>query len=100
MAAAAAAALWLASAAAGRAAAAQALHLRCTNPVSGASWPIVVDLDRGRVGDIAATITGNWISWHDPKRGFFDLDRATGKLRLRNASATGGYFLYYICRPD
>jgi hypothetical protein len=78
--------------------AAGTLVLRCTNPASGASWPIVVDLDRGRVDSLAATITLEWISWHDPERGFFDLERATGKLQLRNASSTGGYFLHYTCR--
>ena len=69
-------------------------------PASGASWPIVVDLDRGRVDSLPATITDKWISWHDPKQGFFDLERATGKLQFRNASSTGGYFLYYTCRPE
>jgi hypothetical protein len=91
-------ALMLAAAGDGRAAA--VLHLRCTNRASGASWPIVVDLEHGRVGSLAATITDEWISWHDPQQGFFDLERATGKLQIRNASSTGGYFLYYICRPD
>lgn len=76
------------------------LHLRCTNPVSGANWPIVVDLDHGRVGSLSATVTDKWISWHDPDQGFYDLERATGKLQLRNASSTGGYFLNYICRPE
>ena len=73
------------------------LRLRCTNAASGTSWPIVVDLVHGTVDSLAATINGSWISWHDPKQGFFDLDRATGKLQLRNASSTGGYFLYYTC---
>lgn len=90
----------LAAADSGWAAAADILRLRCTNPASGASWPIVIDLDRGRVDSLAATVTGKWISWRDPKQGFFDFDRATGKLQLRNASSTGGYFLYYMCRPQ
>ena len=81
-------------------AAAALLHLRCTNPTSGANWPVVVDLVRSRVDAFAATITDRWISWHDPSQGFFDLERATGKLELRNASSTGGYFLHYQCRPD
>ncbi len=93
-------ALLLASTGDGPAAAAGTLHLRCTNTASGASWPIVVDLDRGRVDSLAATITDKLISWHDPKQGFFDLERATGKLQFRNASSTGGYFLYYTCRPE
>jgi hypothetical protein len=76
------------------------LHLRCTNPASGTSWPIVVDLDHGRVDSLAATITDKRITWHDPKRGYFDFDRATGQLQFRNASSTGGYFLHYTCRPE
>ena len=81
-------------------AAAGMLRLRCTNPVSGTNWPIVVDLDHGSVDALAATITLEWISWRDPERGFFDLERATGKLQLRNASSTGGYFLHYTCRSE
>ena len=61
---------------------------------------LVVDLDHGRVDSLSATITDNWITWHDPKQGFFDFERATGKLQFRNASSTGGYFLYYTCRPE
>lgn len=96
----AAAALILALSQYDRAAAAETLHLRCTNPTSGASWPLEIDLDRGRVGSFSATITDKWISWRDPKEGFFDLDRATGQLDFRNASSTGGYFLHYKCRPE
>jgi hypothetical protein len=92
--------LLLASAGDDQAAAEGVLHLRCTNPASEASWQLVVDLGRGRVDSLAATISDEWISWHDPKQGFFELERATGKLQLRNASATGGYFLYYTCRPE
>jgi hypothetical protein len=83
-----------------RTAALRTLQLRCTNSVSGTAWPIVVDLDHGTVDSLAATINDRSISWHDPKQGFFDFDRATGKLQLRNASSTGGYFLYYTCRPE
>src|SRR5215472_7415908 len=93
-------ALFVASAGGGPTAAAGILRLRCTNPASGTSWPIVVDLDRGRVDSLVATITLGWISWHDPGRGFFDFERATGKLQLHNASSTGGYFLHYTCRSD
>jgi hypothetical protein len=93
-------AMLLASAVPAGAEAAATQHLRCTNPASGTSWSIVVDLDRGRVGPLAATVGDRWISWHDPDRGFFDLERATGRLRLRNASSTGGYFLYYACRLE
>lgn len=95
-----AAALLLALAGGGWAAEAATLRLRCSNPVSGASWQIAVDLDRGLVDSIGATITDKWIRWHDPKQGFFELERATGKLQFRNASSTGGYFLFFTCRPE
>ena len=85
---------------AGGPSAAETLHWRCTNPASGTSWPLVVDMDQARVGSLAATITDKEISWRDPKQGFFALDRATGALELRNASSTGGYFLHYACRPE
>ena len=94
-----AAAAWLLAAASAAAASRPGvIELRCTNPASGVSWPLVVDLDHGRVGALAATITDSWVSWHDPQQGFFDLERATGRLQFRNASSTGGYFLYYTCR--
>jgi hypothetical protein len=76
------------------------LHLSCTNPASGTIWPVVVDIDHGKVDSAAATITDKWVSWGDTSRGFYDLERATGKLRFRNASSTGGYFLYYQCRAE
>jgi hypothetical protein len=93
-----AATLMLASASGSWAAAAGILHLRCTNAASGASWLITVDLDHSQVDSLAATITDEWINWRDPKQGIFELERATGKLQFRNASSTGGYFLYYTCR--
>ncbi len=93
-------ALLLAAAGQARATMTGSLHLRCTNPVSGTSWRIVVDLDHSRVDSLAATITDQRITWHDPKHGYFDFDRATGQLQFRNASSTGGYFLHYTCRPE
>ena len=92
----------LASAVAGAASAAQpAPQLwRCTNAASGASWTIVVDAADKRVDRFPATITKRWASWRDPGHGFFDLDRSTGDLQLRNASSTGGYFMNYHCRSE
>jgi hypothetical protein len=76
------------------------LHLRCTNPVGGANWPVVIDLDHGLVDSLPATITAKWISWSDRGGGVYELERATGKLQLRAASTTGGYFLHYTCQPE
>jgi hypothetical protein len=73
---------------------------RCTNAASGAHWTIVLDADRSRVDRFPATFTDRVISWRDPDRGFYDLNRASGDLQLRNASSTGGYFLHYRCRPE
>jgi hypothetical protein len=76
------------------------LHLRCTNPVGGANWPVAVDLDHSLVDSRPATISGSWIKWTDSKGGIYELERATGKLQLRAASTTGGYFLHYICQSE
>jgi hypothetical protein len=92
--------LLLLAAGSGVAADSGSLHLRCTNPVSGTTWPVVVDLDHRLVDSLPATISDKWVSWHDPKQGFFDFERATGKLEFRNASSTGGYFLHFECRPN
>lgn len=81
-------------------AAAATLNLRCTNPASGANWAVAIDLDHARVGAFPAEISAKWIRWHDPRAGYYDFERATGQLRLRNASSTGGYFLHYVCRPE
>lgn len=94
------AAVCLTAVADGRAASTGTLHLRCTNDKSGAGWDIVVDLDRSRVDTQPATVTDAQITWPDPKQGTYELERATGKLVFRNASSTGGYFLYYTCRPE
>jgi hypothetical protein len=73
----------------------------CTNPASGTTWRITVDFARHRVDGYLATIDRHRISWHDTADGgFYDLDRATGALTMRNASSTGGYFLHDTCRAD
>ena len=76
------------------------LHLRCTNPVGGANWPVAVDLEHSLADSRPATISGGWIKWTDGKGGIYELERATGKLQLRAASTTGGYFLHYICQSE
>jgi hypothetical protein len=79
-------------------AAPEAAVFRCTNPVSGASWNIKVDFARNLVDAFPADISTRWISWHDTDQGgYYDLDRASGDLTVRFASATGGYFLYDKC---
>jgi hypothetical protein len=89
-----------APAATGLAAETGVLHLRCINPVGGANWSVAVDLDHGLVDSRPATISGEWIKWTDAKGGVYELERATGKLQLRGASTTGGYFLHYTCQSE
>ena len=75
------------------------IAVTCTNPVSGASWPIAIDFDRGTVDSNPARITDTEISWRDAKDGWrYTLDRVTGKLTVVLASATGGNFLYDQCK--
>lgn len=76
------------------------LRLRCTNVVGGANWPVIVDLNRSLVDKLPATISDSWIKWRDANGGIYELERATGKLQLRGASSTGGYFLHYSCKPE
>ena len=72
--------------------------INCTNPVSGASWQIVIDYRRATVDSNPANITRANISWFDPKDGGnYTLDRETGNLTASVASSTGGYFRHHRC---
>jgi hypothetical protein len=75
--------------------------ITCTNPVSGASWQIRIDYDRGTVDSNPARIGDAKISWHDAADGGnYTLDRKSGNLTVIVASSTGGYFLYHRCRLE
>lgn len=76
------------------------LHLSCANLVGGARISVVIDLDHALADSQPAKLSDKWITWHDPERGYLDLERATGRLDIRIASSTGGYFLHYQCRPE
>ena len=72
--------------------------LTCTNPLSGASWRIVIDFRQSTVDAHPAEITRSEISWFDPKDGgHYTLDRKTGDLSATVASSTGGYFRRAHC---
>jgi hypothetical protein len=74
------------------------IAITCTNPVSGASWPIAIDYDRGTVDSNPARISDTEILWRDAKNGWrYTLDRKSGALTVVLASATGGNFLYDRC---
>ena len=76
------------------------LHLRCTNSATGTTWPLVIDLDHGLVDSRPATISDTWIKWRDAGGGIYEFERATGKLQLRAASSTGGFFVHYTCQSE
>jgi len=70
----------------------------CTNPVSGASWPITIDFRNSTVDSHPAEITRSAISWFDPKDGGnYTLDLKSGDLTAIVASSTGGYFRHARC---
>jgi hypothetical protein len=72
--------------------------ITCTNPVSGASWQIMVDYRKATVDSNRANISGAEISWFDPKDGGnYTLDRKSGDLTASVASSTGGYFRHGRC---
>lgn len=72
----------------------------CTNPVSGARWPIGIDLTNKTVDSWPVAITDRKLRWHNLKdHGHYALDRATGALTITRASSTGGYQLHASCRP-
>lgn len=90
---------------AGSAAAAQtqtgARMITCTNPSSGASWQISVDLERRTVDSFAATISDSTIVWRDPRDlGNYTLDRKSGNLTVAVPSSTGGYFIHDQCKLE
>jgi hypothetical protein len=75
--------------------------ITCTNPVSGTSWQIRIDYDRGTVDSNPAHIGDAKISWHDATDGGnYTLDRKSGNLTVIVASSTGGYFLYDRCELE
>lgn len=74
--------------------------ITCTNPYSGASWQIHVDYVHGTVDSNPAKISEETISWRAQNGWNYSLDRASGKLTVILASATGGNFLYDQCKLD
>jgi len=75
--------------------------ITCTNLVSGTSWQIAVDFDKGTVDSNRAKITEAQISWFDPRDGGnYTLDRKSGDLTASVASSTGGYFRHGRCSPE
>jgi hypothetical protein len=75
--------------------------ITCTNPVSGATWQIRIDYDRGTVDSNPARISDATISWHDATDGGnYTLDRKSGNLTVIVASSTGGFFLYDRCKLE
>jgi hypothetical protein len=69
------------------------IAVACVNPVSGASWQILIDYRKATVDSNPAAIKEGVISWFDPRDGGnYKLDRKSGDLTASVASSTGGYF--------
>jgi len=72
--------------------------ITCANPVSGASWRIVIDYGKATVDSNPAELKPAEITWFDPKDGGnYRLDRKSGDLTASVASSTGGYFRHARC---
>lgn len=89
----------------GAASSVQAQHgehaITCTNPVSGATWQIMIDYDKSTVDSNPARISPGEITWRDAKdRWNYALDRKTGNLTVIVASSMGGNFLYDRCKLE
>ena len=76
--------------------------LTCTNPASGATWQISIDLSPRHVEFQSARFSADEISWQTPR-----MAAITGWISFRRtdrivASSTGGYFLHDHagCRSD
>jgi hypothetical protein len=75
--------------------------MTCTNAVSGTSWEITIDFNKGTVDSNRANITAAKISWFDPTDGGnYTLDRKSGDLTASVASSTGGYFRHGRCNLE
>jgi hypothetical protein len=75
------------------------LEITCTNPASGTSWQISVDLGKSTVDANPARIDDTAIAWRDARDGTsYALDRRTGALTATVPSSTGGYFLHHRCQ--
>jgi hypothetical protein len=83
------------------AAPASATPVTCINPVSGASWQIMIDYGEATVDANPAKISRTEITWFDPRDGGrYTLDRTSGDLTASAASSTGGYFRHDRCRLE
>ena len=73
--------------------------ITCTNPASGATWQLRIDLRHATVDANPATISADEISWRDARDGGNNtLDRKTGALTIIVASSTGGFERQDRCR--
>jgi len=73
--------------------------LRCTNPVSGATWDMPIDFENNTANSFPATFTDNSIDWHDVSHGgHYSFDRVSGGLTVIYASSMGGFSLKLTCR--
>lgn len=83
----------------GEAVDAQVVILRCTNPVSGATWDTKINFENKTADSFPATITEESIKWHNVLQGGqYSLDRISGELTVLFASSTGGFALKDKCR--
>jgi len=83
-----------------RPATANEFAFQCVNAASGTQWTLKINDARHTVDNFPAKISNSQISWRDTTdNANYQLDRSSGVLTYTNASSTGGYMLFYQCRP-
>lgn len=75
-----------------------ARSVTCSNPVSGTSWQIAIDLANTTVDAVPAQISDSEIAWRDPTGRNYTLDRRSGELTMIAPSSTGGWVQRLHCR--
>lgn len=75
-----------------------AASFHCVGADNNKAGNLNVDYAAGTVNGYPAEFTDKLITWHDPvDGGYYALDRASGELTIRHASAVGGYLMWQSC---
>jgi hypothetical protein len=75
-----------------------AASFHCVSADNNGTWTLKVDYAAGTVNGDPAEFTDQQITWHNSAAGgYYELDRKSGKLTIRYASAVGGFLMWRSC---
>ena len=73
--------------------------MRCVS-ADGGGWTLTLDAARSLADGQPASFGPRSVTWRDPRDGgAYALDLAAGALTVTRASSTGGYQVFFACRP-